>query len=104
MAAETPPLVSVVIPTYFRNEQLREAVESVRAQTYDPVEIVVVDDSGEAHARDAIDRYDDVQYVPLDVNRGANLARTVGIEHAGGAYWDVDEADRVMRIKMTPLQ
>lgn len=101
MATETPRLVSVVVPTYFRNEQLREAVESVRAQTYDSLELVVVDDSGGAHARGVVDRFDDVQYVALDANRGANHARTVGIDRAGGEYVHLlDDDDRMFERKI----
>jgi len=38
------PLVSVIIPTYNHAEFLPAALESVRAQTYGPVEIIIVDD------------------------------------------------------------
>ena len=38
------PLVSVVIPTYNRRQLLERAVESVRAQTYDHWELLIVDD------------------------------------------------------------
>lgn len=40
------PLVSVVIPTYSRSDMLTRALESVNAQTYPNIEIVVVDDNG----------------------------------------------------------
>jgi glycosyltransferase involved in cell wall biosynthesis len=41
---QTPPLVSVVIPTYNRLALLRDAIESVRAQTHGAWELIVVDD------------------------------------------------------------
>lgn len=44
--ARGTPLVSVIVPTYGRSErQFRAAIDSVRAQTYDRIELVVVDDS-----------------------------------------------------------
>lgn len=89
------PRVAVVIPTHYRNDRLRMAIESVRAQTYDPVEILVVDDSGEYHAESVAEAYD-VPYVGFDENRGANAARTVGARETGGAYIQyLDDDDRL---------
>ena len=42
--ASAPPLVSVVIPTYNRAELVQEAADSVLAQSYRPLELIVVDD------------------------------------------------------------
>ncbi len=39
-------LVSVIIPTYQRPENLIRAIESVLTQTYKTIEIIVVDDNG----------------------------------------------------------
>ena len=39
-----PELISVIIPTYRRLEMLREAIQSVKAQDYPNIEIIVVDD------------------------------------------------------------
>ena len=100
MAAADAPLVSVVVPTYYRNDRLDAALDSVAAQTYAPVETVVVDDSGEEHARPVADRYD-VEYVPLAENCGANAARTVGIDRADGAYVQLlDDDDRLRPAKL----
>lgn len=80
------PLVSVIIPTYYRNDALQDAVESVLDQTYDSVEVIVVDDSGRAHAEDAISQYEDVLYIAPDSNHGSNRARSLGFERANGKY------------------
>ncbi|WP_251328874.1 glycosyltransferase family 2 protein [Haloplanus pelagicus] len=86
--------VSVVIPTYFRNERLREAIESVRAQTYEPIEIIVVDGSEEAHARPVAENYD-VRYIPQDEDRGPHAGRSEGAQVAEGAYVNfLDDDDR----------
>lgn len=87
-------LVSVVVPTYYRNDMLRDAVASVRAQTYDPVEVIVVDGSGEAHAR-PVARDTGVRYVAQDVDRGPHAARDRGAELARGDYVAfLDDDDR----------
>jgi glycosyltransferase involved in cell wall biosynthesis len=90
-------LVSVVVPTHYRNERLRRAVDSCLAQTYDDVEVVVVDDSGEAHARPVAAEYGDaVDYVAHERNRGGNPARNTGIEAAAGEYVQLLDDDDVL--------
>jgi glycosyltransferase involved in cell wall biosynthesis len=79
------PLVSVVIPTHFRNEQLAAAIRSVSDQTYSPLEVIVVDDSGERHAEPVCEG-GDVTYIAHARNRGGNPARNTGIEAASGEY------------------
>lgn len=90
--------VSVVVPTYYRNDRVPAAVESALAQTVE-TEVVVVDDSGEAHARPAVEPYlddDRVTYVPLPENRGGNPAREAGIRRAKGEYVQLlDDDDRL---------
>ena len=42
--SDSSPIVSVVIPVHNRERSVREAVESVLRQTYEEIEVVVVDD------------------------------------------------------------
>jgi glycosyltransferase involved in cell wall biosynthesis len=92
-------LVSVVIPTYYRNDRLRGAIESVLAQEQ-PTEIVVVDDSGEGHAKPVADDYD-LTYVEPSSNLGSNPARSMGAERATGAFVQfLDDDDRLMPTKL----
>ena len=91
-----PPTVSVVIPTYDRPEMLREAIESVLAQTYAPVELVVVDDGSPTSARPVVESLDaDAVFHRFDHNRGANVARNEGIRRSSGEYVAfLDDDDR----------
>lgn len=101
MVEDPDPLVSVVIPTYFRNDVVPDAIESVLAQTYDRVEVVVVDDSGEAHARPVVESFHDVRYLPQETSHGANPARQIGLEHATGRYVNfLDDDDRMFPEKL----
>jgi len=84
------PLVSVVLPTYKRPGKLRDAVDSVLGQTYDPVELVVVDDHSPTPASETLSdtafgdtRGRIIRHVD---NRGANEARNTGIEASNGEY------------------
>lgn len=80
------PKISVIITTYYRNELLVEAIESVLAQEYEPVELIVVDDSGEGHAESVLERYDEVTGVIKEKNEGCGSARTTGVEASTGEY------------------
>jgi glycosyltransferase involved in cell wall biosynthesis len=96
------PKISVIIPTYYRNELLREAIESVLGQEYDPVELIVVDDSGEGHARPVIEEYDDVQGIVREQNGGWAAANTTGIEASTGEYIQLlDDDDYLLAGKLT---
>lgn len=78
--------VSVIIPTYYRNSTLKEAIESVYRQDYEPIEILVVDDSGENHAEPIVDSFEDVRYFSNDRNRGVQFAREKGYHESTGGY------------------
>jgi glycosyltransferase involved in cell wall biosynthesis len=92
--------ISVIIPTYYRNDRLEGAIESVEEQAYEPLEIIVVDDSGEEHARPVADAYD-VTYVAHDENRGPIGAWNTGFERATGEYVQIlDDDDRLLDNKL----
>lgn len=88
-------LVSVVIPTYYRNKRLRNAIRSVKDQSYPSVEVIVVDDSGEGHASPVVSA-EGVKYLRLDENRGAQTARNKGVERANGSYVQLLDDDDVL--------
>jgi glycosyltransferase involved in cell wall biosynthesis len=81
----------VVITTYNRPSYLRQAVETVLDQTYERVELVVVDDHSETPAREAlrevpVDSFVEFNCIRHARNRGVNAARNTGIEAATGEY------------------
>jgi glycosyltransferase involved in cell wall biosynthesis len=93
-------LVSVIIPTYYRNDWLRSAIESALEQTYRPIEVIVVDDSGERHAEPVAREYD-VRYVAHERNQGGNPARNTGIAASKGEYVQLlDDDDRILPTKL----
>ena len=96
------PLVSVVIPTYHRNDLLPRAIRSALDQTHEPVEVVVVDLSGEAHAEPVVAEFPAVEYVPLDEERSPHRGRNVGFGHTEGAYVQfLDDDDRLLPTKFS---
>lgn len=81
---KTQPLVSVIITTYYRNDRVQNAIESTIQQTYDPVEIIIVDDSGERHAESALQSYDIDKYIPHHDEKGMAASRNSGAAAAEG--------------------
>lgn len=101
MTSEHDETVSIVVPTYYRNDALETTLQSVFEQQYDPLEVVVVDDSGEAHAAPVAADDDRVTYVPLEENRGPYAAREVGVEQSTGRYVQLlDDDDRLLPGKL----
>lgn len=95
--------VSVVIPTYERPEFLPGAIETAIGQTYDDIEVIVVDDgSTENYAPEIVDDYPEiVTCVQLPSNQGLSAARNAGIQEASGEYIAfLDDDDRWHRTKL----
>lgn len=95
------PKISVIIPTYYRNEVVQEAIESVLAQSYEPVELIVVDDSGEGHAEPVLREYDEVKAIIRDKNGNNAQAYMTGIEASTGEYIQLlDDDDWLLEEKL----
>lgn len=84
------PLVTAVVTTHNRKDLLRRALDSVKAQTYQLLELVVVDDGSEESAKQVVHEYEDaferVVFHRNEVPKGACAARNTGIELASGVF------------------
>jgi len=80
------PRVSIVIPTYNRSNIVRRAIDSVLAQSFTDLEILVVDDGSTDDTRAALAGYPErVRYVHQE-NGGPAAARNHGMRLARGEY------------------
>lgn len=88
------PLVTVVIPTYSRPNNLIRAINSVLEQTYPHIEIIVVDDNGldskqqvltYSIVKDLINN-NKIKYIPHKENKNGSAARNTGLRSAKGAF------------------
>jgi glycosyltransferase involved in cell wall biosynthesis len=80
------PRFSVIIPTYNRAALLREALESVFAQTFTDYEVIVVDDGSADETPAVIASYGDRVRFYRQENSGPGAARNLGIQNASGEY------------------
>jgi lipopolysaccharide transport system ATP-binding protein len=94
MVTVSRSLISVIIPTYNSARFLRQAVDSVLAQDYRPIEVIVVDDGSNDGSEDALAPYGkEVRYL-RQTNQGPAAARNLGIKNAIGewlAFLDADD-------------
>jgi glycosyltransferase involved in cell wall biosynthesis len=98
------PLVSVVVPVFNGERFLREAVQSVLAQKYSPLEIIIVDDgSTDGTATVARSFSEPVRYL-RQANKGPAAARNRAIEHAKGSLIAFADADDIWPADKLELQ
>lgn len=96
-------LISVIITVYNMERYLRECVDSVMAQTYQNIEIILVDDGSTDASPDICDEYekkDNRVHVIHKNNEGAPKARKVGYEFSKGEYLSIIDADDWMEPDM----
>jgi glycosyltransferase involved in cell wall biosynthesis len=87
-------LVSVIIPVYNRDSTIVAAVESALAQTYQNLEIVVVDDGSTDATVDVLKPYSDRIRLICQKNAGPSAARNRGVKESTGgivAFLDSDD-------------
>lgn len=89
------PRVSVIIPTYNRADKVRNGIESVLAQSFENLEVIVVDDgSSDGTGQMLREAYGDRIRYFAQTNQGVSVARNRGIEEANGewiAFLDSDD-------------
>ena len=101
-SSQMKPLVSVVVPTYNRAHIIPSALDSIFAQNYRPLELIVVDDGSNDNTQVVVTKWISThashhdfkgRYVRQN-NRGGNPARNHGISEASGeliAFLDSDD-------------
>lgn len=100
--------ISVIIPTYNRANILEKALTSVLKQTYDNLEVIIVDDGSTDHTEELIRQIKDARicYVKQTVNGGAAAARNVGVMQATAELiafqdsddcWHLDKLEKQMK-------
>src|SRR6185369_4142599 len=96
MKIASPYKVSIIMPTYNRANYIREAIESVRKQTYRNWELIIVDDGSEDNTEEIVSQLQDERIIFYKAGRIAinGKIKNIGIEKASGeliAFIDSDD-------------
>jgi len=87
------PLISVIIPAYNNANYLPEAIQSVLAQDYPRIELIVVDDGSTDDTRFAVAPYTDRLLYWFQENAGIAGARNAGYRQSAGSFIAFLDAD-----------
>lgn len=96
------PLVSVIIPVFNGEEFLVEAIQSVKDQSYSPIEIILVDDGSTDSSSEVVKSFSNINYI-YQSNLGTPSARNTGINSAQGefiAFLDADDIWHKMKLEI----
>ena len=99
-----PGLVSVIIPTYNSAQYLADTLNSVYAQTYRPIEIIVIDDGSTDNTKVIVKQWKanislnhkfELHYYHQE-NAGAQVARNLGLKKSRGEYIQFLDSDDLL--------
>ncbi|MBS6642769.1 MAG: glycosyltransferase family 2 protein [Clostridiaceae bacterium] len=90
-------LISVIVPVYNVAAYLERCVDSIIAQTYSPLEIILVDDGATDNSGEICDAYEkkhpDLIKTVHQVNKGLSGARNTGLSYVHGKYITFVDSD-----------
>ena len=85
-------LLSILIPTYNRNESLIKLLQNLQMQMQDEVEVIVIDDHSDNQLKLEFPSW--LKYIVLEENSGgASIPRNVGLDNAKGQYITFIDSD-----------
>lgn len=99
-------MVSVIIPSYNREDTILQSVNSVLNQTYTDIEVIVVDDCSTDRTEEVIRtiKNSKLRYIKCPQNRGVATARNTGLENARGDYIAFNDSDDLWKRNKLELQ
>ncbi len=95
------PVVSVIIPTFNREKMILECLDSIKNQTYRPIQVIVIDDGSSDNTHALVKKWkkDNTEPKQFEIcyyyqrNSGAPSARNLGIIKSKGAYIQFLDSD-----------
>lgn len=107
-----PGMVSVIVPTYNRAALITETLESVYAQTYRPIELIIIDDGSTDNTEMLVKQWQDrlmdkhgfhISYF-VQNNMGSSAARNYGLLKSKGEFIQFLDSDDVLCSKKIRAQ
>lgn len=99
-------LVSIIIPCYNQGEYIEETLQSVLSQTYENIEIIIINDGSTDNSEETISNLikekPSIQYISI-VNGGVSKARNIGISKASGKFVLPLDADDIILPEYTKM-
>ncbi|MFH1233586.1 MAG: glycosyltransferase family A protein [Patescibacteria group bacterium] len=96
-------MISIIIPVYNQAEQIKQCFDSIKKQTYNNYEIIVVNDGSSDNIGEVIENYKNkfVKFIYISQsNQGASVTRNNGAKKAKGDYLIFCDADVIMKPEM----
>lgn len=106
MNPQNNPLVSVIVPVYNVEQYLDECLNSIRQQTYENLEIIVVEDCSTDNSLNTFIKHSEdprVKLIQHEKNSGLSAARNTGIDAAKGDYIMFVDSDDIVQLSLIEL-
>jgi glycosyltransferase involved in cell wall biosynthesis len=102
------PKVSVIVPAFNAAEHIATSMEALIAQTWQNLEVLVVDDSSTDSTADLIAAFSErdprIRLIRADVNRGSYVARNIALREASGDFITTHDSDDWSHPKKLEIQ
>lgn len=81
-------MVSVIMPAYNAEKYIEKAIESILMQTYEDLELLIIEDASTDHTLEIIKKYDDkrIRLFENSENRGISFSTNIGLRESRGEY------------------
>ena len=90
-------VISVIVPVYNSANTLEYCIESIRAQSYTNLEIILIDDCSTDNSLSILKKYEEkdsrIKVIHHALNQGVSVARNTGIQNSSGAYISFVDSD-----------
>ena len=84
------PKVSIIIPVYNVEKYLKQCLDSAVNQTYENIEIIIIDDASTDNSIDIINfyvnKYNNIKFIKNNINKGVVYSRNLAIKHSNSKY------------------